>query len=845
MHKKLLFSFLAIAISSYSTFAQQPKKPNSSEIYESIQKLNFLGSVLYVAAHPDDENTRLISYMSNHLKARTAYLSLTRGDGGQNLIGPEIRELLGVIRTQELLTARRIDGGEQRFTRANDFGYSKHPDETLEIWNKNEVLSDVVLAIRQFQPDVIINRFDHRSPGSTHGHHTSSAMLSVEAFDLANNASVYPEQLKTVSPWQPKRQFFNTSWWFYGSQDAFEKADKTNLLSIDTGVYFPLNGLSNPEIAALSRSQHKSQGFGSSGSRGEQMEYIELINGSLPTDKTNIFDGIDTSWNRIKGGKAIGDILYQVEKDYDFSNPSASIPKLVEAYTLIQDLENEHWKTIKSEEIKNIIANCAGLFLEVVANSNHATANSKVPLSIEMINRSDANIMFTGLQLKDSGRKKRLYKRFPLKDNIEENLKDTILISSRQLPSTPYWLTKKGTLGMYKVEDKTLIGDPETPREYTATFKLEINQTPIEFTRPIVYKTNDPVKGEVYKPFEIIPEASAKVSEKVIIFENDQQKDIQVVVKSGKDNLEGYVQIAHPQDWNIYPEKQKVSIANSGQEQTLVFTVVPPKNQSEGLITPMVHVGDQVFTRELIEIDYDHIPFQTVLLPSESKIVRLDIKKRGENIAYIEGAGDVVPESLQQIGYNVVILKPEDINTETLSRFDAVVVGIRAYNTVEDLKYKQQELFDYVANGGNMIVQYNTSRGLKTNNLAPYKLQLSRDRVTDEFAEVTFLNPEHPLLNYPNKITTKDFEGWTQERGLYFPNEWANEFTPLLSMHDKGEAAKEGSLLVAKHGKGYYIYTGLSFFREFPAGVSGAYRLFANMLSIGKEDISTEESLKN
>lgn len=844
MQNQLRF-FIILLFSFTFTFAQQPKKPSSSEIFESIQKLNFLGSVLYVAAHPDDENTRLISYMSNELKARTAYLSLTRGDGGQNLVGPEIRELLGVIRTQELLAARRIDGGEQRFTRANDFGYSKHPDETLAIWNKDEVLSDVVLAIRQFQPDVIINRFDHRSPGSTHGHHTSSAMLSVEAFDLAANKSIYPEQLKTVSTWQPKRQFFNTSWWFYGSQDAFEKADKTNLLSIDTGVYFPLNGLSNPEIAALSRSQHKSQGFGSTGSRGEQLEYIELINGSLPVDKTNIFEGIDTSWNRVEGGKAIGDILYQVEKDYDFSNPSASIPKLLEAYNLIQNLKNQHWKTIKTKEIKAIIANCAGLFLEVVANNNYATTNSEVPLSIEMINRSSANIVFTGLKLKDSKQKKRLYKRFSLKENEDENLKDTIVISKNQIPTTPYWLTKKGSLGMYNVDDKTLIGLPETPREYIATFKLEVNNTPIEFTRPIVYKTNDPVKGEVYKPFEIIPEASAKVSEKVIIFENSQQKDIEVIVKSGRDNLEGYIQIAHPKDWSIYPEKQKVAIAHSGQEQTLTFTVVPPKNQSEGLITPMVHVGDEVYTKELIEIDYDHIPFQTVLLPSETKIVRLDIKKKGENIAYIEGAGDVVPESLKQIGYNVAIIKPEDINPETLNRFDAVVIGIRAYNTVEALKYKQQQLFDYVAEGGNMIVQYNTSRGLKFDNIAPYNLKLSRDRVTDENAEVTFINPNHELLNYPNKITEQDFEGWTQERGLYFPDEWSNEFTPLLSMHDKGESPKEGSLLVAKHGKGYYIYTGLSFFREFPEGVSGAYRLFANMLSIGKENIKSEENLKN
>ncbi|WP_452229200.1 PIG-L family deacetylase [Lacinutrix sp. MEBiC02404] len=841
MRKLLLYFFISL-FTVTSSQAQQPKKPNASQIFESIKKLNFLGSVLYVAAHPDDENTRLISYMANHVKARTAYLSLTRGDGGQNLIGPEIRELLGVIRTQELLTARNIDGGEQRFTRANDFGYSKHPDETLAIWNKEEVLSDVVLAIRQFKPDIIINRFDHRSPGSTHGHHTSSAMLSLEAFDITNDKSKYPSQLNNTSVWQAQRVFFNTSWWFYGSQEKFDKADKSKLLNFDIGAYYASSGLSNTEIASLSRSQHKSQGFGNTGTRGSQMEYIELIKGEMPSDKSNIFEGIDTTWNRITGGNAIGNILYQVEKDFDFTNPSASIPELLKAYTLIEKLEDNHWKRIKSEEIKNLIYNCAGLYLEAVAENNHATANETVNLNLELINRASENVQLKGIQINEDAV---VSEEKILAKNENLALKKSFTVKANQEVTTPYWLTKKGTLGMYQVDDKSLIGKPETPRYFNVTFNLNINNVPISFTKPIIYKTNDPVKGEVYKPFEITPEASAKITEKVIIFENDSQKEIPVVVRAGRDNLEGFVEIAHPKDWSVFPEKQKFSITYKGQEQTLIFTIIPPKNQSEGLITPMVHVGEKTYTKELIEMDYDHIPFQTVLLPSESKIVRLDIQKRGENIAYIEGAGDVVPESLQQIGYNVITIKPDDINAETLSKFDAVVVGIRAYNTVETLKFKQQALFDFVANGGNMIVQYNTNHRLKTEALAPYSLELSRDRVTDENAKVTLLKPDHELLNFPNKITEQDFEGWTQERGLYFPDKWSKEFTPILSMHDKGESAKKGSLLVAKHGKGYYIYTGLSFFREFPAGVSGAYRLFANMLSIGKENMNTENAIKH
>ena len=842
MMRKSLHYVLLFILFPFLTQAQQPKKLNTSEIYESIQKLNFLGTVLYIGAHPDDENTRLISYLSNDVKARTAYLSLTRGDGGQNLIGSEIRELLGVIRTEELLAARRIDGGEQFFTRANDFGYSKHPDETLSIWNKEDVLNDVVLAIRKFKPDVIINRFDYRSPGTTHGHHTSSAMLSFEAFDLANNPLAFPEQLAQTGLWQPQREFFNTPWWFYGSQENFDKADKTNLLTINTGVYFPSKGLSNSEIAALSRSSHKSQGFGSTGSRGEEQEYLELLKGDLPVNKSNIFDGIDTSWNRVKGGKEVGAILTKVEQDYNFNNPSASIPQLVIAYKLIQKLDDEHWRIIKSEEIKNIIAACSGLYLEAVANTNNTTPNSEISLTIEAINRSNSKIVLDGLNIDG---KERIINNTLLTNNQDVIIKDTLQISANQEPTTPYWLMHKGTLGMYKVDDSKLIGLPETPVAATVEFNLLIEGEPITFSRPVVYKTNDPVKGETYKPFVIIPEVSAKMAQNVIIFNNDNQKEVSVIVKAGKDQVEGYVSIACPKDWNVFPDKQHISIEHKGEEQTVVFTIFPPKHQSEGLITPMVYVGDTIYTKKLLDIDYEHIPFQTVLLPSESKVVRLNIQKKGKNIAYIEGAGDVVPESLKQIGYNVVTIAPKNITAETLSRFDAVVIGIRAYNTVDDLKYKQQILFDFVKQGGNMIVQYNTNSRLKVDELAPYDLKLSRDRVTEENAEVTFLNPNNSILNYPNKITQEDFEGWTQERGLYFPDEWSDKFTPILSMSDKGETPKEGSLLVAKYGKGYYIYTGLSFFREFPEGVPGAYRLFSNLLSIGKDTIKTASKLKN
>ncbi len=832
MRKSLFVLGICILFSSIA-LAQKPQKLNASEIHQAIKKLNFLGSVLYIAAHPDDENTRLISYMSNHVKARTAYLSLTRGDGGQNLIGPEIRELLGVIRTQELLAARRTDGGEQLFTRANDFGYSKHPNETLSIWDKNEILGDVVWAIRKFRPDIIINRFDHRTPGTTHGHHTTSAILSTEAFDLTADQKVYPDQLQYTTTWQPKRLFFNTSWWFYGSREKFAKADKTKLLQFDIGTYYSALGLSNTEIAALSRSQHKSQGFGSTGNRGQQNEYVELIKGQLPKDKTNIFEGIDTSWNRIKGGKPIGDILYKVEKEYNFENPAASIPELVKAYQLIQQLEDKHWKTVKTKEIKAIIAAASGLYLEAVANQSNVATGSTIDLKIEAINRSTTKMVLQSLAINKLNIKDDTAKE--MSNNANNSFEFNVKIPDNLKPTNPYWLNEKGTLGIYNVKDRNLIGKPNTDHEIKAEFVVLINNVAIPFIREIVYKTNDPVKGEVYKPLEIVPAISANIKDKVIIYANEASKQIPVTIKAGKPNQKGKISLNHPDNWTVTPESIDFTLNQKGEEKRVVFTLTPPTTQSEGYIVPKIEINNKIYTKEVVTIDYDHIPYQTVVLPAETKVVRLDIQKKGQNIGYIEGAGDVVPESLMQIGYKVTIINPNTITTENLKKYDAIVVGIRAYNTVEQLKFKQKYLLEYVQNGGNLVIQYNTNRRLKvTEGLGPFPLKISRDRVTDENSKVTLLAKDHEVLNTPNKITENDFKGWVQERGLYFPNEWSEQYTPILEAHDKGESEKKGPLLIAKFGKGYYVYTGLSFFREFPAGVSGAYRLFANILSLGK-----------
>ena len=843
--RQILVFCLGILFSSNLILAQLPKKSTTSDIYHSVQKLNFLGTALYIAAHPDDENTRLISFLSNEVKARTAYLSLTRGDGGQNLIGTELRELLGVLRTEELLAARRIDGGEQFFTRANDFGYSKHPDETLEIWNKEAVLGDVVWAIRNLKPDVIINRFDHRSPGSTHGHHTSSAMLSVEAFDLVNDKNAYPSQLTLTETWQPKRLFFNTSWWFYGSEENFKNADKSNMLSLDIGVYYPLLGVSNNEIASLASSQHLCQGFGRVSTRGSEEEYIELLKGDLPLDKGNIFDGIDTSWSRIKGGEAIGDILYEVENNFNFKDPITHLSKLMEAYKLLQNISDEHWRSIKTKELEDIITAVAGLYLEASSEETDAVPGSTITIDIEAVKRSKSNIQLNNIKI--SGTPDGLTPNLPLKTNIKENFKIDFKIPENSNYTSPYWLSKKGSLGMYAVDDQKLIGKAETPIPFTVTFFLEIDGAPIAIKSPLVHHYSKPDIGELFEPFEVLPEITSRINDKVIIFSDSGTKEIPVQLKAGTDNVVGSVSLEVPRNWKVTPATINFNIAQKGDESTVYFKVSPPNKESEGEITPRVTVNEKVYSQELVVINYNHIPKQSVLLPASVKVVRLNIEKKGENIGYIMGAGDDVPKSLEQIGYKVFPIDLNSVQEGSLAKYDAVVVGIRAYNVVDALRFKQKYLLDYVKNGGNLIIQYNTSgrSGLDFPNLAPYPLTVSRDRVTDENSPVTILENNHPLVNIPNKITEDDFNGWVQERGLYFPNEWGKEFTPILSMQDKGEVPTNGSLLVAPYGKGNYIYTGLSFFRELPEGVAGAYKLFANMLSLGKTNSNLDNSLKN
>ena len=817
--KHRIYILLIIAVTSVSG-------QSSSEIYKKIQKLNTLGSVLYVAAHPDDENTRLISLFSNQYNYNTAYLSMTRGDGGQNLIGTELRESLGLIRTQELLEARKIDGGQQFFTTANDFGYSKHPDETLEIWNKNEILAQIVFRIREFKPDVIINRFDHRTPGSTHGHHSSSAILSEIAFSLAANPKAYPEQLNDVAVWQPTRQFYNTSWWAYGSREKFKNADKSNMITLESNPINNLLGRSNAEIASKSRSQHKSQGFGSSPVLGSQEEYLELINGSIP-NKNNPFQGIDTNWSRVKGGKAIGLLIEEILADFNFEKPYKSIQQLLKIHSKIKALKPGHWRTVKLKEVTNLVQYCLGLRLQFNTSKPTGVANTLIEITLKALNPSPIKVSIEkivgaiNVDTKQS-----------LSENKAWQKSKSIILPKVQ--TTPYWLIEKGDIGNYKVSNPDLKGLAETPNPIQAIFELNIDGNLILINVPLTFRSTDRVKGEVVENFQLVPKITTQINERVILFKENTPKKVSLIVTSHTENLKGSVTLRTPKYWKISPTSQDFDITMSEVSQEFIFEVTPPKENTTGLFTSLVTQGDHNYNMQLNEISYPHISKQYLLTPNETKVVKIDLKTNVNHIAYLRGAGDKIAENLRNIGIEVTEFNINNLRLERLINFPTLVVGIRAFNVHKDLTFKNQILWDYVKQGGTVVVQYNTSRGFNSDLAGPYPISFNRDRVTNENSKVTLLNSLHPLLNKPNKITNNDFDGWVQERGSYFSDEWDAKYEPLLSMNDKGETPKKGSLLVADHGKGKFIFTGLSFFRQLPAGVPGAYRLFANIISYGQ-----------
>jgi LmbE family N-acetylglucosaminyl deacetylase len=805
--------------------AQAPLRHPTGDIYQRLHKLNTVGSVLYLAAHPDDENTQLIAYCSNELHLRTGYLSATRGGGGQNLIGTEIQEGLGIIRTQELLAARNLDGGEQFFSRAIDFGFSKNPDETFSKWDKQMILADFVWVIRKFRPDVMVTRFN-LEPGTTHGQHTASAVLALEAFKLSGDSTAFPEQLKYVKTWQPTRIFWNASAFFYKNPEEL-KSDK--FIKLDIGKYNPYFGKSYNEIAAESRSMHKSQGFGRAGTRGETFEYLQQWGGAKTS---GLFDGINTTWSRLADGKQVNKYVQQALHEFNPANPSAIVPLLLRARTEILKLKDPYWKETKLKEVNELILAVTGTFIEFTAKRESYSPSDSIAIKLEAVNRSRTPIELAGVSFS------RWKDTYVVNKRLAENAPYTFqykqLLGADVANSNPYWLAQDWKEGMYDVKDQLLIGLSQNKAEITAKVSLKVMDQTIDVEMPVVYKESDRVRGEVYSPVVLGSDVMINIEQKALVFPDQAGRDIKVTLVAGQDNVSGRLVPKTSPGWKAAPDHYDFKLNQKSEEQDFIFQLTPPEGASTGTMGATAIVDGKELSRGILVINYEHIPRQTWFPKAETRVVHVDLKRKGQRIGYVMGAGDEVPNSIQQMGYQVDMLQKNDLEPSNLSKYDAVIVGVRAFNTIDWLAYKNQALFEYSKNGGVVIVQYNTP-GTVTERLAPYSLTLSGSRVTVEDSEVRILAPEHPVLNTPNKIVKEDFAGWIQERGLYFPGKWGPEFEPIVSCNDPGESPLNSSLLVARHGKGYYIYTGISFFRQLPAGVPGAYRLFANMISLGAE----------
>jgi LmbE family N-acetylglucosaminyl deacetylase len=821
MIRRASFFFLILFIVQ-QVYTQSPEPRNSAEIKLALKKLTVLGSVLYVGAHPDDENTALLATLAQGRCYRAAYLSITRGEGGQNLLGPEQGDMLGLIRTQELLAARRMDGAEQYFTRAIDFGFSKTSEETLRFWGKEKTLADVVWVIRTFRPDVIVTRFTPQLGG--HGNHTASAILAAEAYHAASDPSRFPEQLQYVSPWQAKRIVWNG---FRPVQtDTSQKSP--SMVSMDIGAYSPLLGKSFTEIAGEGRSMHKSQGMGAGQNRGEALNYFQHVAGD--TGKKDLFDGITTGWSRIKNADSIGKILTESYQKFNDELPAQSIPSLFKALNLLNALPQEPWVIYKKEQLTRAILSCAGVWIDAATSDHSSIPGGEVKLATTIINRSAFPFILERMVLPFGGIDTSFHATLEPNKSIRSNF--TLKLPELINFSQPYWLTEKPNIGSYNISDQVLVGQPENKPPIMIKVMLSAPDGTLEINVPLRQRIIDPVDGEELRPFEIIPPVVVNVQEPVVLFPDVSEHRINLSLKTSVPNTRGIVRLKLPEFWSVVPEHSEFQFQNKDDEQIFSFTVRPHNGAKSGTFTGEVEIGKKTVDFGLQITQYKHIPPQILFPPAEGKLIRIDLRKNGRRVGYIMGAGDEVPPAIRQMGYSLALLSDEELSEGNLDQYDVIVAGVRAYNTRPKLRVHQQRLMDYVKRGGTYVVQYVTAQRIESENIGPYPMNISRDRVTEEDAKINFVNRNHPLLTTPNKISEDDFKGWIQERGLYFADRWDARYDSVLSCHDTNEPDRAGGLLTTKYGKGYYVFCAYAFFRQLPAGVEGAYRLFANILSL-------------
>lgn len=801
-------------------------------ILQDLRSFNTVATVLHIGAHPDDENTALITYLARGRGYRTAYLSLTRGDGGQNEIGPEFDEKLGVARTQELLAARRLDGGRQFFTRAIDFGFSKSPEETLAFWDRKEVLGDVVRIIRTFRPDVIVTRFPIPPGSGGHGHHTASGILGVEAFKLAGDPAAYPEQLKQgLTVWQPKRVVWNTSGFSRGGG-----VERNVTVKVDIGGNDPVTGESFASIAGRSRGMHITQGFGNFGGRGGggPNEQAFTLLGGEPAHN-DLMDGIDTTWSRVPGGAEIGAMAAEVIAHFEPEDPSASVAALLTLRARLARLPADPVVDDKRAQLDRILQRCLGLTVETIAAQPEVVPGET--LRFRSTVKVGAKIPVRWLETRVVYPRSVIRAGQELPPGQPRSAEISVVVPADAPLTQPYWLRQDGSSGIARVDDPTLIGTPENAPTFPIEYRFEVGGQTLVVADEPVQRTAGP-KGERSRRVDVIPPVSLRFVSAVSIFAPGAAREVAVEVAAARAGATGTLRLQLPAGWKVTPASQPFRLGGVGETTRLAFTVTAPAQANSGRVSASAEVGGARYSTQRVEINYPHLPFMLLQPAARARLVSLDVATRGRRVGYLPGAGDDTAEALRQLGYSVTMLSGADLTPEKLRGLDAVVIGVRAFNERKDLAAGLPALFAYVESGGTVVAQYNRPAG-SLPELGPYPLSIAGQapqlRVTDEKSPVAFLAPQDLALTTPNRIGPADFDGWVQERGAYFPSKWDEQhYTPILALNDPGEPPLKSGVLIARHGKGYYVYTGLAFFRQLPAGVPGAYRLFANLVSLGK-----------
>ncbi len=834
MFKKVITVFI---LGFYTVFcsAQQVRPSKSSEIYRELKTLKHIPKVLYLAAHPDDENTGLLSWLINYQNVETGYLSLTRGDGGQNLLGTEQGAALGLIRTHELLEARKLDGARQFFTRAIDFGFSKNTTDTFKQWDENSIIADVVWVIRKFRPDVIICRFPPTAAAG-HGQHAASAVVAEKAFKLAGDKTAFPNQLKYISVWQPKRILWNT--FRFGAVNTTAE----NQLKITVGQYDAQLGMGYGELAGLSRSLHKSQGAGTQSVAGIKTEYFSPVLGE--SARITIFDGVVTTWTE-KGNADIDQSLDKIISAFNPNKPDLSLPALLVLRKKIMALTDVNLKRDKIKSLDDIILSCAGFMCEVVTNQDEAVAGDNYNFRLNLISRAENPVILENVQWLS---KSESFSRKLSKDSLI-TISHEIQIPADAALTEPYWLAKPATdAATFSIPNDTLTGLPEAESPLNVLLSLKIGSEKFQVTLPLSFKKLDPVRGDVVEQLRIVPAMELKFVQPLYLIKENEDLNVSLHFKVNSNKPfknRGIVNLMYQGESLGGGELNPIN----GKDATFNFVIPKAKlaaiHSSSLQLDANFIVDGVTYNKKQILIQYPHLPSLQYFAPASVTVMKGDIQAKVKKVGYIQGAGDFIPEFLRIAGIQVDVLKDEDFYGNTdgsdgngsqnkLSQYDAIVFGVRANNTEKKLARWMPFLWSYVKAGGNLVMQYNTNQDTTVNQLGMYSFNIANKRVTEENAVVKFLNPSHKLLNFPNKITTDDFNGWVQERGAYFPDQWDAAYEPLFEMHDTDEEPLQGSTLYAKYGKGNFIYTPLAFFRQLPAGNVGAARLFLNFLSAQK-----------